>query len=201
MKKLLILFVLSVFLLPCHNVPAQGEKELIDDGTSNLLGGKSNVYQKLPSNAKYRRGERERNGKEEKVLMIKYEKLMSGGPFGQGGWCGYYTLLATDSETYDATQFSKLTFWVKAKTGAENFMVGLADAEWAKKGDSVKSEAIGKYLPSGKLTTDWQKAEIPLSVYSLDYQNLFSIAFCFESSLFDETGSTGVIYIDDITLE
>ena len=60
MKRCLILLVAAIMLLSHYTAMAQEKKEIIDDGITNLLEGKSNVYQKLPSNAKFRRGKRDR---------------------------------------------------------------------------------------------------------------------------------------------
>ena len=101
----------------------------------------------------------------------------------------------------DGTGYKTLTFWVKGEKGGENFMIGLADRHWDKIGDSLKSEEIGKYVPAGKITTEWQKATIPLDVFFLDYGKLSSVAISFESDCFPEGKGEGVVYIDDITFE
>ncbi len=101
----------------------------------------------------------------------------------------------------DGRSYKAIVFWVRGEKGDENFVVGLSDRHWDKIGDSVKSEEIGTYLPAGKLTTDWQKATLPLDEFFLDYSQLASVSIVFEGDLFPETGHAGVIYIDDLTLE
>jgi hypothetical protein len=179
------------------------EKRLIDNFNSenNLLGARNNVYQREPSRIIFRKIEMERAGKKDKVLMLKYDKKAEGGPYGKGGWCGYYTLLNVSDEYFDGHKYEKLTLWVKGETGEENFVVGLADDYWQQIGDSLKSEEIGKYLPAGKLTTQWQKAEIPLGSFFLDLKKLASIAICFEGELFGGEEARGTVYIDDIAFE
>lgn len=187
----------------------------------NVLGNRANVFIRAPSKCMVSRREDTVNGKKSQVLMVRYDKRNSGGPFDSGGWCGYYTLLkspaalvaptegapeaeqpATTPDQYlDGSAYKKIAFWVRGEKGDENFVIGLSDRHWDKIGDSVKSEEIGKYLPSGKLTTQWQKASIPLDEFFLDYSQLASIAVVFEGDLFPETGHAGVVYIDDIGLE
>lgn len=182
---------------------AEAEIKLIDDfsGQENLLGGKSNVYQQEPSRAYLSRKAVERDGKSEKALMIKYDKKNKGGPYDNGGWCGYYTLLKTDSTYFDISKYKNLTFWVKGAQGDENFKVGLADRHWEQADDSVKSDQIGAYLKAGKITTDWQKATISLNLFLIDFSEMASLAICFEGECFPDGSGTGTVYIDDIALE
>lgn len=176
---------------------------LVDDfeeGSVNKLGGRSNAYVTEPSRAlALRVKDQAKNGSGS--LMLKYDKKAQGGPSNTGGWCGWYTLLKTSSRYFDSSAYSAITFWVKGATGGENFVVGLADRHWDEVGDSVKSEPIGKYLPDGKLTAEWQKAVIPLDTFLLDEKQLASFAVCFEGSIFPGGAGKGTITIDDVALE
>ena len=195
---------------------------LVDDFNSgeikNTLGNRTNVFIKAPSKAMVSFREDSLNGKKSMVLMVRYDKRNTGGPFDSGGWCGYYTILKSPAalvaptpdnpnpepmpEQYlDGSKYKFITFWVRGEKGDENFLIGLSDRHWDKIGDSVKSEEIGKYLPSGKLTTGWQQAKIPLDEFFVDYSQLASISFVFEGDLFPETGHSGVIFLDDVALE
>ena len=195
---------------------------LVDDFNSgeikNTLGNRTNVFIKAPSKAMVAFREDSLNGKKSMVLMVRYDKRNTGGPFDSGGWCGYYTILKSPAalvaptpdnpnpepmpEQYlDGSKYKFITFWVRGEKGDENFLIGLSDRHWDKIGDSVKSEEIGKYLPSGKLTTGWQQAKIPLDEFFVDYSQLASISFVFEGDLFPETGHSGVIFLDDVALE
>ncbi|PJC46677.1 MAG: hypothetical protein CO036_01560, partial [Candidatus Omnitrophica bacterium CG_4_9_14_0_2_um_filter_43_12] len=102
---------------------------------------------------------------------------------------------------FDASNHSAITMWVKGDKGNENFMLGVADAHWDKIGDSAKSQEIGKYLPTGKITTEWQKAVVPMDEFFIDYSKFSSIAISFESDCFPEGQGSGRIYIDDIAFE
>ena len=171
-----------------------------EDQPANKVGGRSSTYVMAPSRSlAVKVAEGVHGGA--KALMVKYDKKDKGGPYDSGGWCGYYTLLKSGPRYFDATMYQALTFWVKGVAGGENFMVGLADKHWDEVGDSVKSEEIGKYLLSGKLTTEWQKATVPLDVFMLERKELASIAVCFEGSLFPGGAGKGTIYIDDMMFE
>jgi len=176
---------------------------LVDDfnKNTNLLGGRTSVYQQAPSRALAIQSPTEHYGDSGNALMIKYDKKAEGGPYNQGGWCGYYTILKKGETYFDASSYKAITFWVKGAEGAENFKVGLADRQWDQVGDSVKSEEIGKYLPSGGVTKEWQKATIPLDVFFLDFKELGSISVCFELDCFPGGAGKGTIYIDDLKLE
>lgn len=176
---------------------------LIDDfeaGSANKLGGRSNTYVMEPSRSLALKVSEQPHGGSG-ALMLKYDKKAKGGPYDSGGWCGYYTLLKVGSRTFDATGYSAITFWVKGATGAENFVVGVSDRHWDEVGDSVKSEPIGKYLPARKLTTEWQKATIPLNTFMVDMKELASIAICFEGSVLPGGAGRGTVYLDDLMLE
>jgi hypothetical protein len=194
---------------------------MIDDfetgAITNSLGGKTNVFVKAPSKAMVSFRKDTRNGKPTNVLMIRYEKKAEGGPYDLGGWCGYYTLLkkshpsasvegASPAEIeedvyFDASQHKAISMWIKGDKGGENFVLGVADAHWDKVGDSVKSQEIGKYLPTGKITTDWQKVVVPLDEFFIDYSKLSSISIAFDSDCFPEGAGSGKVYIDDIEVE
>lgn len=202
---------------------AEPGRLLVDDFEGeemrNRLGGRTNVFQKAPSKAMVSRRSDTIEGRKTNVLLLRFDKQNEGGPHGMGGWCGWYTLLKQPShlvapeagapeateespETYlDGAGYKAITFWIRGDQGGENFMVGLADRHWDKVGDSVKSEEIGRYLPSGKLTTTWQKAVIPLDTYFVDHTKLASIAISFEADAFPDGKGAGTVYVDDVALE
>jgi len=203
MKKHLLVqsILLSIIFayLPLSGMAA--EKLLIDnfEAKTNALYTKSAVYKKAPSEAKKGNTAKEKFSGE-KSLFVGYKKMKE-------GWCGYYVEFKTGSNYFDGTKYSKITFMIKGKRGEENFQVGLADKTWYEMEDSVKSDDIGNYLPDGKITTEWQKAEIPLQIFvdkrdgDFDLATLGSMAVCFETSCFPDGTGKGVVYIDDLTLE
>ena len=224
LKKGLVVVAFS-FLLTTHDprlTVAFGAPTLVDDFEGeeihNRLGARANVYVKSPSRIMMSRTSEVIKGKKSQALLLRYDKKAEGGPYNLGGWCGYYTLLKSPGylvaptpedpnpdpvgEQYlDGGALKNVTFWVRGETGSENFAVGLADRHWDQVGDSVKSEEIGKYLPAGRLTTEWQKATIPLDTFFVDYSKLASISVCFEADVLPDGKGTGTVYIDDILLE
>ena len=195
-----------IFSLVPHGprlIPAYAATVVIDDfedQTTNKVGGRSNTYVMAPSRALAVKVTEGAHGGA-KALMIKFDKKDKGGPYDSGGWCGYYTLVKAGPRYFDATPYQSITFWVKGAAGDEKFAVGFADKHWDEVGDSVKSEQIGIYLPSAKVTTEWQKATIPLSVFMLELKELASVSICFEGSLFPGGAGKGTIYIDDLAFE
>lgn len=188
---------------------ADGSIVLIDDFDSeteilNKLSNKANVYVKAPSRIMISYVPYERDGKITTVLMIKYDKANEGGPYGIGGWCGYYSLLKNEKEGLflDASDYNYITFWVRGEKGDENFVIGLADKHWEKVGDSLKSEEIVSYIEGGKIPVDsWVKVRIPLSIFFLDRTKLQALTINFEGDCFSEGKGAGTIYVDDIALE
>jgi len=193
-------FLFSAFCLLSSALAATVIVDDFEDQTANKVGGRSNTYVMSPSRALAVKVTEGAHGGA-KALMIKFEKKDKGGPYDSGGWCGYYTLLKSGPRYFDATPYKSLTFWVKGAAGEEKFAIGLSDRHWDQVGDSVKSEQIGIYLPSGKVTTEWQQATVPLSVFMLELKELASVAICFEGSLFPGGAGKGTIYIDDLMFE
>lgn len=183
---------------------------LVDDfegeEVRNRLGGKANVYVKAPSRIMVSYMPQTRAGARTMTLMLRYDKRPNVESAISGGWCGYYTLLkttdATGADAYlDGSQLQAITFWIKGEVGDETFSIGLADRHWDKIGDSLKSEAIGRYLPAGRITREWQQARIPLESFFLDYSQLAVITVNFESDLFPNGQGEGVVYLDDVIIE
>jgi len=175
---------------------------LIDDfEAKDIFYGRSGTYNKNPSNAKAKRAREEaHSGK--RSLGLFYKKNNEGGPYGHGGWCGYYLKIKKGTRTYfDASNFSFLCFWVKGKKGDENFKVGLSDEDWEMKQDSQKSEPVASYIESGTINKEWQKVKIPLDIFWVDHKKLASISICFDTTCYPEGKGMGIVYIDDIQFE
>ncbi|MFH1848169.1 MAG: hypothetical protein ABH825_03005 [Candidatus Omnitrophota bacterium] len=188
------------------DVDAKG-RILIDDfegeAIKNRLNSRANVYARAPSRIMISKRSVERNGNTSSALLIKYDKQNTGGPNGMGGWCGYYTIIKNQKtgEYLDGSDYKNIAFWVRGESGDESFKIGLADQHWDKIGDSLKSEPVTAYLPAGRITTQWQKAEIPINTFFLDHATLASITINFEAECFPEGSGSGVILIDDLALE
>lgn len=201
MNKMVVSLLLGL-LLGFSPILLSVEKFVLDnfEAPTNALYTKSGMYKKPDSDVKKSRTKKE-HASGESALFIAYKKEVK-------GFCGYFIQTIVGNKFFDASKYSKLTFMVKGKKGGENFQVGLADEKWFKLDDSVKSEDIGKYLPAGKITTEWQKAEIPLKFFvdkqsgDFDLTKLGAVSICFESSCFPPDGvGKGIIYIDDVSFE
>lgn len=203
MRKNISLFISLFFLTQTVLLFAAGNVIVVDDmnKTKNKLNGRCSVYQRAPSRAGISRIKMDRNGKKEKVLKIAFNKKGKGGPYGSGGWCGYYSIVKKGNKFLDVAKYKNLTFWVKGTKGGEKFKIGAADQSWEKKGDSVKSDDISVYLPKEKITTEWQKAVIPLDEIFIEWSMLASLAICFESDLYETGAAKGTVFIDQIQFE
>jgi hypothetical protein len=202
-QKMLLALSAAMVMMFGAAVTVPAEQFMVDDfeQQGNALYSKSNIYKKdgAPSDAKKGRTDKEFSSGQYS-LYVAYKKEAE-------GWCGYYIQLISGGKYFDSTPYTKLTFMVKGKAGGENFQIGMADEYWFKQDDSVKSDDITKYLPAGQVTTEWQKAEIPLSVFvdkrggEFDLTKLGSVAFCFETTCFPDGTGKGVIYLDDVAFE
>ncbi|RJP60980.1 MAG: hypothetical protein C4541_02995 [Candidatus Auribacter fodinae] len=207
MKRTLGFAVFAALCISSAAVYAQeggAAPQLIDnfEKQGNTFGGRSSTYMKQPSGIVALRTDKVFYGDSGRSLALRYKKAAEGGPYGKGGWCGYYTVIKRGPRQYfDASGYKYLTFWIKGEKGGENFKIGVADETWDQREDSMKSEDIGVYLEAQKITTEWQKAKIPLEDFWVDTSKLASIAVCFESECFPEGGGQGDIYIDDLQFE
>ena len=62
----------------------------------------------------------------------------------------------------------------------------------------MKSDEIGKYLPAGKITTDWQLAVVPVNEWLIDWKQMHALAVCFEGALYDTGAFQGTVFITDM---
>jgi len=173
------------------------------DEIINGLGYRANVYVQAPSKVMISHKKDSRDGKPTTVLFLKYEKANEGGPYGVGGWCGYYTILKNDKDGryFDGSEYKYISFWLRGENGSENFNVGLADRHWDKIGDSFKSDEMIKYIEGNKMPAAWTYVRVPLEDFFIDQSMLASISINFESTCFPEGKGSGAVYIDDLMLE
>ena len=171
----------------------------MDDVVKNSLGGRNSTYLQAPSRAAFTKADE--YGKNGGGLKITYELKNEGGPRGDGGFCGYYTVVKKGTDGFlDASQYKYVTFWVKGDKGDEKFKIGVADKMYETMDDSVKSQEIGTYLPAGKITTDWQMAAVPVDEFFVDWKLVSSVSICFEHDTFDNGAGAGVVYVDELAL-
>lgn len=184
--------------------PANAEVLYIDhmeNVSKNDLGGRNSVYIQAPSRSSFSKAGEYGKGDGNAGLKIVYDKKNQGGPRGDGGFCGFYTLVKHGPDGYlDASGYKYLTFWVRGDQGGETFKVGAADKMWEAMDDSVKSQEIGKYLPAGKVTKDWQLAVIPVGDFFVDWKQMHAFSICFETDLFADGAGQGTVFIDELAL-
>lgn len=189
--------------IPEEDEPGVLYIDKMDSFMRNSQGGRNAIYVRPPSGATFSKGEQFGYKEGDSGLRIKFVKKNEGGPYGNGGWCGFYSLLNSNRKYRDNDGFINLkdykymSFYVKAETGLENFKVGVADKMWAEMGDSVKSETITSYAPSGELTNEWQFVVIPLDDIFVDWTQINSFAICFEADAFPDGSCEGSVYIDE----
>ena len=118
---------------------------------SNSLGSYHGSWAHRPSYTLLSKSETIRRGDKGRGLVIDYYK--------DGGWCGYYNLLAG----IDVSGLNTLSFWVKGEKGGEQFDIGLSDQRMQElEIDAVYAGSVNSFLPKG-VTTEWQEVKIPLS--------------------------------------
>jgi hypothetical protein len=186
--------------VPFEAVPANVKTiDSSENAQTNSLGGRNGVYKQEPSLADFTKSIE--FGKTGSGLKISFDKKGEGGARNDGGFCGFYTVLHKGPDDYlDASPYAYLMFWVRGDKGGEKFKIGAADKRWGDLDDSVKSKEVGSYLRSGKITTEWQLAIVPLSEFPIDWKQTHALSICFEHDLFEAGAAQGAVYIDEISL-
>lgn len=211
LKKHLLFYCLGLLPVLSFNpfsfADGEGTPDVIfidrmDELSSNERGGRNAAYHRMPSRCGFSKSKDTSGDPNNFVLKIMYDKKLEGGPYGRGGWCGFYSLLKQGVDGYfDASGYVYLTFMVRGEKGGESFQIGLADKMWEFMDDTVKGSDIGRYLSEGVITKEWQRAVIPLDKeYFLEWSQINSLSFCFEGEPFEmeEAPMRGTVYIDDI---
>lgn len=148
----------------------------------NALGSYQGTWAKRPSYTILSKSSTERRNEKGRGLVIDYYK--------DGGWCGYYNLLAG----IDVSAFNTLSFWVKGEVGGEPFDIGLSDQRMQDLGiDAVYVGSVNNFLPKG-VTRGWQEVKVPLtkiaSEIDLTSMGSFVLSFRYEGK--------GRVYLEDI---
>lgn len=166
-----------------------------DEGLQNSVGGYSNEFFKIPSQALMTFDRQVFRGGSGKSLRFRYQKKGDGYC---GVWMHFFDMKERplDRHYLDVRAFSHFSFWVKADRAGLDAAIQLADARWEKIEDSVFYGNISTYLPKG-ITPQWQQVVIPLnqSFYrNLNFDKLAALVLNVRSP------SEGTIYIDDVVL-
>lgn len=116
-------------------------------------------------------------------VQLTYE--MTGSNY--GGWGLLWDV--APSKHFDASAFTKLTFWVRGLAGGEKFQVGIKD----RFGQERKLESVKMLL----VTTDWQMAIAPFEKFQgVALSQISNINFGF-----NKNHNAGSLCIDDIAFE
>lgn len=107
-----------------------------------------------------------------------------------------YGVWQTELLDEDFSDFSKITFWIKGDAGSETPHIYLQDTDNCQVMPCRYFVNVGPFLPAGRITTNWQQAEIPLNVFTSNGVNTTSLRY-FQIA-FEFSTMTGAIYIDEI---
>lgn len=127
-----------------------------DFGNYNRLGGTFSRFEKAPSSGRLSMQQRKQR------LRFRYDRKKE-------GFTGFWIHLFDDRErpedrTFLHTGVAKyLVFEIKGAKGGDPIELRIADRAWEAKGDSRPIGNIARYLPAGRITTDWQRVVFPLS--------------------------------------
>ena len=133
-------------------------------------------------------------------LMIKSEHTVA-------GWGWFAAVIARVSwATFDITDYieeGNLTFWVRGEKGGERFQVGLDDkSNPNEKRYKTKMVEITDYIK--QITTEWQKASIPLKDFyakEMNTQTILSVKIN-NSGIGESSENLNItLYLDDIIFE
>ena len=178
------------------------------DRPVNLIGGTHNCYQAAPSKAvaKIQADKTDEEGVvANKYLKIRFDKANKGGKYGSGGWCGWYTLFYQPKdekpEYLEITDKQEIVFKVRGVKGDENFRVTLKDRQGEIDDAAPLPVDIGRFLPSGRVTKEWQEARIPLDMFTLNRKEVASFSINFERDCYPSGSASGTIFIDDLVFE
>lgn len=105
------------------------------------------------------------------------------------------------TDTLDLSDYDYLSFWIKGQKGAESAKVELHEDRDGNNvftfGTDVSSYVYtAAYIPSGKVTTEWQKIVIPLDSFKAirDWSNVLELVIVFENM---KGPGKSALYVDD----
>jgi hypothetical protein len=141
----------------------------------NALGGFFNTFQRSPSNALAALGSTS-DGR--RALQLSFDRRAE-------GFCGAWIHLfdyrdPPDQRRYlDAGGMATISFWVRGDQGGEEILLKVADDVWEAREDAVPIGEIGRFVPGGRIETEWQQAVVPLDALpgDLDRSRLASLIF------------------------
>ncbi len=172
--------------------PFQGDVFHLDDfrqGNVNRLGGYFNGFSKSPSLSSITI---DKAPDSIQSLCFSYDQKSPGF---SGFWIRLFDCKVPPTQRVflDSTPFRYLTFTIRGEEGSEKLTLQVADYSWEKKEDSLEVGDLGRFLPSGKIEKDWQRAWILLENIpeGLNRKELASLVFL-------ALPGKGQVYIRDI---
>ena len=160
-----------------------------DYGNTNRLGGYFNALAKMPSESSLAIGSAPCGTH---ALNFSYSLVP---PTFAGFWIHLFNFKAPPEKRFylDAAPFTYLTFTICGHQGGEELLLQIADSACEKKEESLVVGDVGAFIPSGKITTQWQQAWVPLESFPTDISthDLASIVFLAKHG-------SGTVYMKDL---
>ncbi len=179
----------TVYLPLIFNPPSLVDN--FDDGHDpNALGGYSSFFWHPPCPQPIN-GDYAPNGYNNSPYSYRLQYNVT--PICYGGW-------QTDIRDLNFSGFSTLNFWIRGASSGEEPHIYLQDSDKCEVMQCRHYVDVSSFnLPAGQVTTDWQQARIPLSIYTANGVNLTRLRFF--QVVFEWDNMAGVIYIDEIRFQ
>ncbi|HMA99581.1 MAG TPA: hypothetical protein VKS21_01205, partial [Spirochaetota bacterium] len=179
MKTVKLLFFLIIFIFSS----LYAEDIIIDDyekkGNLNHAGGRRGIFGYNPAVAEIVSGSSAYSGRGNSLKVTWQQKQ---------GWTGNWN---TMNPPLDVSRAKYFVFYIKGEKGGEGFQIGFKDASYAVEGDASIVGNVRNYIT---VTTNWQKAVIPLSdVFGINFKQLANVLFIFPP------GEKQTVYYDNLT--
>jgi hypothetical protein len=112
-----------------------------------------------------------------------------------------YAVWETGLQGYSFSDYSDVTFQIKGKAGGEEPHIYLQDTSDCQINASCRHyvQVSDLRLEASQITTNWQQARVPLSIYKDNGVNLHSLQFF--QIVFEWKNMNGTIYVDEIRFE
>lgn len=181
--------------------PQSEAPELVDNvfvishflqGNVNRLGGAFNEFYRSPSRATTAI---ETIAKGSRALMLSFDNQKTGYA---GLWIHLFrTLDPPQQRIYlDLSDINFIVFSIRGEKGGESLDLNIADRIWERKEDSIRVGSIGDFIPSGRITRQWQQAWIPLDRLPAQINRRELAVLAFAVSKY----ASGRVYIKDLAV-
>lgn len=110
-----------------------------------------------------------------------------------------YGVWQTDLRDLNFSGSSAITFWIRGASGSERPHIYLQDSDNCQLTNCRYFVDVNSFLTAGRVTTGWQQARIPLTVFTANGVNLTRLRFF--QVVFEWDNLAGTIYIDEIRFQ